>query len=192
MCLSTAGYGASTPKKIPDAYAYCFTLNNPTYQEWFNINSLLTNGVGYGIIYYGYGLEKFDIVISPNVASGQFHLQGVIVSKSKMPLAALKKISRRAHWEPMSTTLSTCILYCSKEGKFVSMGDYQTAIIRLEKKRRHADYSLYKVKQFSPEDVHSFMLLAMFGGVEGSIGLDMEPDYGTCLNISVHHQRYFY
>lgn len=191
MGLTTAAASLGAKKPIKDAFAFCFTLNNPTYQEWYNINSLLTNFHEYGILYYGYGIENFDQFVAPKDNGGQLHLQGVLVSSKKLQLAKLKKISRRAHWETMSTSLPVCILYCSKEGKFVSMGDYRTSVIRLAHRRDYPDYKLYDTKQYDPGEVDSFIEMCMFGQNTGPIGMDMCPSYEESLHICVHHRYLF-
>jgi len=190
MSLSHANYGASAPRPIIGAFAFCFTINNPTYNEWYKLNSLLTSTNDYGIFYYGYGMENWEQLINQKPDKGQFHLQGLIVSDRKLPLKLMKHISRRAHWEPMATDLKTCVLYCSKEGKFVSMGDYKQAHLRLYKSRKAAEYKLYPVKQYDTDDTHAFMSMAMFGSNMGDVGLDFNPDYTNSLHASVHHKVY--
>jgi len=192
MSLTHAHYGASSPRPIVDAFAYCFTINNPTYNEWYCLNSLLTSENKYGIFYYGYGLENWEQLINQKADKGQFHLQGFIVSDRKLPLKEMKKISRRAHWEPMATNLVTCLLYCSKEGKFVSMGDYKQAFLRLNHSRKSAVYRLYPVKQYDMDEVHAFMSMAMFGSNIGDVGLDFNPDYSGALQACIHHKVYLH
>jgi len=176
---------------IGDAFAYCFTLNNPTYQECYAINSLLTRENKHGIIYYGYGLENYKQFVEPKPEGGQFHLQGVIVSKLKITLANLKKIARRAHWEQMNSSLSACIIYCSKEGKFVSMGDYATASIRIGKNRRFPRYELNsEVEQYRPAYVHAFLSLYLHGSNLGDLGEDFNPSYDSSSVICFEHRHY--
>jgi len=191
MGLSTRDAVQGKTFPIKDAFGFCFTLNNPTYQEWFKINSLLTTMEDFGILYYGYGIEHFEQFINPQLGGGQLHLQGVVVSSKKLQLAKLKKISRRAHWETMNTSLATCVLYCSKEGKYVSMGDYKNAAIRLAHRRNYPEYKLFPVKQYDLDDTFAFIEMIMFNSNTGDVGTDFIPNYKDSLSTCVHHKHFF-
>lgn len=81
--------------------SWIFTLNNYTGAEQDIIKSL-------DVSYLRYGEEVGE--------NGTPHLQGMVVWKKPMRLAACKKVIERAHFEPM-LSFNDSLRYVSKEGK---------------------------------------------------------------------------
>ncbi len=83
---------------------WCFTLNNPTEEEEELLKNLVPDYVKY-------------LIYQPEVGdNGTKHLQGYLQVNKKTRLSGVKKLQRRAHWEPqsMDATLQDNIHYCSK------------------------------------------------------------------------------
>lgn len=56
--------------------------------------------------------------------TGRKHLQGFVHMKTAQRLSAMKKIAPRAHWERMRGTITQNKLYCEKEGRYTSLGEF--------------------------------------------------------------------
>lgn len=88
---------------------WVFTLNNYTEEEYNQlINTPRTK-------YICIGKEKGE--------SGTPHLQGYIEWVNPQRLSGLKKINKRAHWEPRRGTPQEAAMYCQKEGDFDELGE---------------------------------------------------------------------
>lgn len=89
---------------------WIFTLNNPTQEEilfFENIKESVQK------LYVGKEVGQ----------SGTEHLQGIIGFKRQYRLAALKKLSPRAHWEISKT--EDAEIYCSKENLLIKVNNSQ-------------------------------------------------------------------
>jgi len=86
---------------------WCYTLNNYTEEEEQALNSCDS---------------AYHIVGKEIGENGTPHLQGYFVFKTMKRLAALKKISDRAHWELAKGTTEQNVVYCSKDLNFVETG----------------------------------------------------------------------
>jgi len=89
---------------------WCFTLNNPEGED--DPESWLW-GSG-SAAYCCFGFEVGD--------SDTPHWQGFARFKKMMRLSALKKLSRKCHWEKAKGTESQNRDYCSKDGEFFEFG----------------------------------------------------------------------
>lgn len=78
---------------------WVYTINNPTDscspEHWSDV--------------------KYTIWQKEKGENGTEHFQGYVSFSKPMRMAALKKISRTAHWETRKGTEQQCIDYCSKE-----------------------------------------------------------------------------
>lgn len=86
---------------------WCFTINNPTADDWRRVRSL-------GSTYYIVGKEVGE--------DGTPHLQGYCRFKNARSLATMKKKLPRAHLEVIKGTPEQNIVYCSKDGDFEEEG----------------------------------------------------------------------
>jgi len=82
---------------MEQSYNWMFTLNNPQADE---------NPKDWKYKYLVYQLEKGD--------SGTLHFQGYVHFEKRQTLAALKKLSSRAHWEPRKGSHVQARVYCTK------------------------------------------------------------------------------
>lgn len=92
---------------------WCFTLNNPTENEYTYLTSLdLPRGLSYICV----GRERG--------ASGTPHLQGYIECAQRVKLSGIRKIlsSTRYHLEQRRGTQSEAITYCKKDGDWKESG----------------------------------------------------------------------
>lgn len=102
------------------AKRWCFTLNNPTDEEAFNLSvqgeSIGSDGTESVASYLIFGRETGD--------SGTPHLQGYLVLRSKKRLSFLKEVPglARAHFEVSRGTPKQASDYCKKDGDFQEYG----------------------------------------------------------------------
>lgn len=89
----------------PLAKHWCFTLNNPTDDEF--LDPALTS-------YMVVGQETGD--------SGTFHFQGYVCFIKAQRLTSVKKLLPRAHWEISRGTPQEASDYCKKDGNFKETG----------------------------------------------------------------------
>lgn len=80
---------------------YCFTINNPKYDDYMFIQVLKSHK---SFRYCIYSIEK----------STTLHIQGYVEFTSPMRLTTLKKLNMRAHYEPRKGTQLQAIEYCKK------------------------------------------------------------------------------
>lgn len=104
------GVGNTIPppkKQIPPAKHWCFTLNNWTDKEKFELIEVFSSN----------NLNKW--VIGEEVGEeGTPHLQGYIEFEKKMrPLSVCS--NKRIHWEKCKGNPKQNIDYCTKDGKYV-------------------------------------------------------------------------
>lgn len=105
----------SKSKKNTRSRSWCFTWNNWTEEEWNPILSKFKEnwkGIQYAIFGYEAGSEKE----TP-------HIQGYIQYHNARYFNAMKKILPKAHFESSRGTPYENFQYCSKEGKFIEIGD---------------------------------------------------------------------
>lgn len=90
------------------SYGWCFTLNNYTNRDEFDIVSI-------ECMYLIFGREVGE--------SGTPHLQGFIqFAAPGKTLAAMKKLIPKAHFEATKGSIDQNIAYCSKDGDFTERG----------------------------------------------------------------------
>lgn len=108
--------GQRVPQPSP-AKNWCFTWNSPT--EGKSAKELVQEiAQNFDTQYVIGGLETAP-------STGQKHLQGFLILKTKKRLTALKKIDplKGAHWEVARGSPSENKTYCSKEGRFHEEGE---------------------------------------------------------------------
>lgn len=88
---------------------YCFTLNNPSYEEVTGLSTIVCK-------YICYGEEVGE--------SGTPHLQGFLQFQTPKSLKYAKKQIPRAHFEPRRGTPDEARTYCMKDGKFTERGTF--------------------------------------------------------------------
>lgn len=87
---------------------FCFTLNNPTDEEF---EALLAYKSNYTVI----GKEKGE-------QNGTPHLQGYIEFASAKRITTLHKAFPRVHWEVRRGTAAQAAAYCKKDGDYYEQG----------------------------------------------------------------------
>lgn len=87
------------PKQVPPRKDWCFTLNNPRQREYAKLKAA------------AYQYIVFQLEVGEN---GTPHLQGFIQMQDKVRLSSMKKLLRRAHWEPRRGTAAQAAHYCIK------------------------------------------------------------------------------
>lgn len=91
---------------------WCFTLNNPTDEDWSAFPDLP----------YRY------LVVGREVGSeGTEHAQGFVIFRGQHRLSACKKLLPRAHWEVARGSNTQAADYCKKDGQFEEFGDLPDA-----------------------------------------------------------------
>lgn len=92
---------------------WCFTLNNPTFEEMADFHLLCQerDKVRYAVL----GDEVGE--------QGTPHIQGYVVFCNNKTLGGLKKLLVRAHWEKARGSSPEASAYCKKDGRFVEYGD---------------------------------------------------------------------
>lgn len=94
--------------KDPKYRCWCFTLNNYTEEEWWNLKTSLEE-------------RNYKYVIGQEVGEeGTPHIQGYIKSKHQIKFSTVKYglLFGRAHCEKAKGSEAHNLKYCSKEGKF--------------------------------------------------------------------------
>lgn len=86
---------------------YCFTLNNYTPEEEAAVSA-------WECKYLVFGKEVGE--------SGTPHLQGYVCFENQKTVSAMKKYSKRAHWETARGTPQQAIEYCKKDGVVFESG----------------------------------------------------------------------
>lgn len=89
---------------------WCFTLNNPTIAEEIYLKTWLEHGADFLI----FGRERGE--------NGVYHFQGYVELTNRQRLSGVRKLSKRAHWEPRRGSQRECIEYCKKDGDFFETG----------------------------------------------------------------------
>lgn len=79
------------------AKRWCYTLNNPTDDDHFDVD-----------------LSTYTVVGSEVGEEGTHHYQGYVQFKKEMTFAGVKKLLPRAHWEVASTSPWSNYCYCAK------------------------------------------------------------------------------
>ena len=98
------------PKQAAAKKRYCFTLNNYTEDEYNDLISFFSSNSSNKYII---GKERGELNDTP-------HLQMYCQFSKKIRFTALKKINDRLHIEPCRGTHAQNMLYCAKEGDFIS------------------------------------------------------------------------
>lgn len=103
---------------------WVFTLNNYTQEDETRIREAVEGG---WLRWCVYGREVG--------ASGTPHLQGGCGASSQRTMSAMRKrISDRAHWEPMRGRVDQATDYCKKDGDVVSLGSVPVRDEQVDKK----------------------------------------------------------
>jgi len=97
----------------PQGQRWCFTLNNYTPDEEQVFVAAFDDGT---LKYVIYGRE-----VAPD--TGTKHLQGFLIFAERQRLVGCKALNARAHWERCKGTPSENIVYCSKGGDVLELGD---------------------------------------------------------------------
>jgi len=84
---------------------WCFTLNNPTQEDSQKLLPVGSDVCQNGVKFIKFQLEKGE--------EGTPHFQGLVIMNSRCRLKTMKKMSERAHWEPMKS-LKGSLAYCEK------------------------------------------------------------------------------
>lgn len=90
---------------------WCFTINNPTFEDLLNLEQVKNEAV-----YYCYGREH-------GTDRGTFHWQGYVYFPNAITMARARQCLPRAHLEPQRGTCNQAIAYCQKEGDWEEWGD---------------------------------------------------------------------
>lgn len=94
---------------MPNARAYCFTINNYTDEDIAQCDALQAEAK-----YIIYGKEKGD--------NGTPHLQGYVYFENARSFSRVKKALPRAHLEFAKGSPQSNITYCSKQGDVTEFG----------------------------------------------------------------------
>lgn len=89
---------------------WCFTINNPTGNDEWEIEALKTQ-----CEYLVVGRERGE--------EGTPHLQGFVILETKKSLRQMKQILTRAHLESRRGTVKQASDYCKKDGDFTEYGN---------------------------------------------------------------------
>lgn len=89
---------------------WCFTINNPTFQDAIEIEFLKDQ-----VQYYIYGKEHGQDRNTP-------HWQGYAYFANPVTMGRVKGLLSRAHLEPQRGTCNQAINYCKKDGDFEEHG----------------------------------------------------------------------
>jgi hypothetical protein len=90
--------------------SYCFTINNPEFEDFLAVEEIQCR-------YIIYGLETGE--------SGTPHIQGYLELEKPQKLATIKKVLKRAHLEKRMGTREQAKDYCMKDGEYVERGDWK-------------------------------------------------------------------
>ena len=88
--------------------AYCFTINNDTYDDMDDVLALHAQ-------YFCFGFETGE--------QGTPHIQGYVMFYRRYTLKKVKKFLKRAHLEKAKGSPQQNIKYCSKDSDFYEFGD---------------------------------------------------------------------
>ncbi|AJD07535.1 replication-associated protein [Sewage-associated circular DNA virus-21] len=121
--------------------AWCFTLNNYSEDDLFEIS-------GWDCKYVVYGVE-----VAPE--TGTRHLQGYCMFLGVQRLSAVKKLLETAHWEIARGSPLQNRTYCTKEGDFVEVGTLPLPRGESEKERWAEAFEAAKHGRLDdiPEDI---------------------------------------
>lgn len=89
---------------------WCFTINNPTIGDQFDIESIKNRST-----YVIFGTEFGSENNTP-------HYQGFAIFPNALTLSGVRSLYQRAHWERQRGTTKQAIDYCKKEGLFEEHG----------------------------------------------------------------------
>jgi len=93
------------PRQLSPAHDWCFTINNPRADRpgrEGDLTRVKTWQFKYLVVQLEVGAE------------GTPHLQGFVQFETKQRLKALKKLHKRAHWEPRRGSAYQAAHYCKK------------------------------------------------------------------------------
>lgn len=103
---------------VSRAKHWCFTLNNPTEDEYRNLRQLYSGGSG-GVTYICLGRETGD--------SGTPHIQGFVSFGTRKRFHSVKTaLGDRVHLEVARGTPKQASDYCKKDGNFTELGTIPT------------------------------------------------------------------
>lgn len=91
--------------------AYCFTINNPTDDDFLDV---ITLHDVYSCQYLIFGFEVGT--------EGTFHIQGYVYYPNAILFTTVKSLIPRAHIEVSKGTVEQNTAYCSKDGDYYSAG----------------------------------------------------------------------
>lgn len=91
------------------ARSFCFTINNPTIDEFVFIDKLP---------------YKYIICGIETGTNGTPHLQGYVQCKQTTKFERIKELLPRAHIEVSRGTPKSNFDYCSKDGYYIEVGDF--------------------------------------------------------------------
>lgn len=89
---------------------WCFTLNNYKAEEVMAMEDW-----PFRYLIYGYEVGE----------EGTPHIQGYIELRKVCRLAAMKKLNKRAHWEPRKGPREAARDYCKKGGEWLEFGNWE-------------------------------------------------------------------
>lgn len=147
----TSGGGNTVPP--PDKARWrrvCFTLNNYSEEEYADLLGTL-------------GTQASGFVVGKEVgSSGTPHLQCYAEFRSPMRLSSLKEWNHRVHWEKARGTREQNLVYCRKEGSYVSSWKDIKEIV-LEKEYKNVSWRPFQKvvidlldKEPDPRKIHWF------------------------------------
>lgn len=110
-------------KQIAPSKRWCFTLNNPTPEEYKSIRENFTSS---SKTKYIIGKEKGE--------EGTPHLQGYVHFEKKIRPLSLK-LSKRIHWEKAKGSETQNIDYCSKDGSYIGNLEPELPLELLEREQ---------------------------------------------------------
>lgn len=97
---------------VNQAKGWCFTINNPTESDAFELDLLSTCVLAQYLVY---GRERGE--------QGTEHFQGYVIMNSPKSLNQMKQVLSRAHLESRRGTHKQASDYCKKDGDFFEYGE---------------------------------------------------------------------
>ena len=108
---------AAAPSRAGGCKHWCFTVNNPTDDEFNHLGSICDPQEPGNVRYLVMGREHPE--------AGTPHLQGYLELLTRKRLQWLKdNVSDRAHWEGRHGTREAARDYCCKDGEWLEVGEW--------------------------------------------------------------------